>query len=391
MKKKFSFYCMLMAFLIFCAIPVHGSEKSIPDGMNEVQWNKLNDKTIDFDELPDRIRYFNPDVQNASDIISNSIEDVQYIHDKTLRYIIDMQNEAEELKNSGATETTEGLQQYMILTATVTELKTSADTMKRTLEYMNRPNSAIKNDLNYAVKNYAYYASQVMTQYNNALSSRESLQKAEELCLTIYEVQTLKKQLGTATEADVISAKKDLLAAQASVLDIDNTINSLLDSLCLMTGYSVDDAPAVGKLPELDLDILSSIDLESDTEKAIGNNYSLISMRHEDSDKSTSDVEIKEKEIDKETQKLTVTMQSFYQTLLQSKEAYEAACTSYEKAVLDKQKADHSYQLGQLDRSSYLKAEMEYLQAENTKQNTYNSMYQAYDIYKWAVEGIIVE
>ncbi|MEY8356827.1 TolC family protein [Lachnospiraceae bacterium 54-53] len=87
-------------------------------------------------------------------------------------------------------------------------------------------------------------------------------------------------------------------------------------------------------------------------------------------------------------QNVAVAMESCYQEVMQAKSAYEAAGTAYEKAKLEKDRADRSYRLGMLGKISYLQAEMAFLQAKSEWQSAYNTLYQAYDTYQWAVEGI---
>ena len=88
------------------------------------------------------------------------------------------------------------------------------------------------------------------------------------------------RQLGLATDADVLSAQKEVLSANGSFLKINSTIDNLRKSLCLMTGYASDAAPAIGGLPQLTDETIAAIDLEADTQKAVSNNYNLISLRH---------------------------------------------------------------------------------------------------------------
>ena len=192
-----------------------------------------------------------------------------------------------------------------------------------------------------------------------------------------------------ATEADVLAANKGVLAAQAALDQLDNTIDGLKRSLCLMTGYPADGSVQIGEIPQLDLSVIGALDLTADTAKAIGNNYDLIEKRHGGSNKTTTGIKNKDAGISEAEQNLTVTMQSYYHEILQSKSAYDADSTAYEKAVLEKQKADRSYQLGMLSKINYLQAQMAFSQAEGEKQTAYNTLYQAYSTYQWAVNGIV--
>lgn len=395
-KNYFLSACMAAVITASAVIPAYGSagpgqpENPIPDGVTKEQWNRLNDQNIEFDELPDLVRYFNPNMQNTVDSIQDSLDNVRYIHDEMIRYIIDLKDEAEELKDSGVTDSDKGMQQYMVLDMTVKGMKSSAESMGRTLDYMDRSNSSVNVNINNAAKNYTYYANQVMIGYNNALANRATLLKVAELSTASLEAQNLSVQQGLATEADVLSAQKEVLSAQSSLIKIDNTLDDLRSSLCLMTGYSADAEPIIGGLPEMKEDMAASIDLEVDTAKAIGNNNNVISVRRAASNHTSTGMKNKDDRVSEEEQNITITMQSYYQEILQAKSAYEAACTSYEKALLEKGKADRSYQIGMLSKISYLQSQMSFLQAESAKQNAYNTLYQAYNTYQWAVNGIIM-
>jgi hypothetical protein len=397
MKKKFFLSFFMVAVLAASSIiPAYGAsgpgrpENAVPNGVTQEQWDRLNDVTIEFDELSDLVRYFNPGMLNTTDTIYDSLDNQRYIHDEMNRYIMDLKDKADELKDSGATDTAEGMDQYMILSMTVKGMKTSAEKMGRSLDYLNRSNSSVQSNISRAAKNYTYYANQVMISYNSAHANRTTLQKVAELSNAALEVQKLSVKQGVSTEAAVLSAQKEVLSAQSSLLKLDNTIDSLRRSLCLMTGYSEEAVPAIGGLPELDPITVSAIDLEADTAKAIGNNYNLISKRHTTSNHSTTGMKDKEARDSEGEQNVAITMQSYYQAILQAKSTYEAACISYEKAILEKEKSDYSIKIGLLSKISYMQAQMSYFEAESEKQNAYDSLYQAYDTYQWAVNGIIM-
>ena len=362
--------------------------ESIPEGMTKEQWDRLNDQVIQFDELPDLVRYFNPDVQNTVTSITNSIDNTQYIYDEMRGYIRDLESDADELKDSGVTASAEGMVQYNVLNTTVKSLKTSADTMKQTLDYMNRADSSTKSNITQAVKNYTNNANQLMISYNSAQSGISSLKKLVEADTDILESVKARYSLGTAAHADVLSAQKDLLSAQSSLLSVENTTDSLRRSLCLMTGYSADSQPVIGGIPQLDMAEITNLDLEADTEMAVRNNYSLISDRHASSGKTTTGMKYKDAGVSQGEQTVAVTMQSNYHAVQQAKAAYEAACTAYEMAALEWGKAEHSIQHGLISKNESLQAQMKFLQAESEKQSTYNDLYQAYDTYQWAVLGL---
>lgn len=375
----------------FAAVGPGQAEEPIPEGVTQEQWARLNDQNIDFDELPDLVRYFNPAMQNVTAAIDDAVDNVRYIHQNMRGYIRDLKDDADTLKESDEINTVEGMTQYVILNMTADGMKKAADSLNRTLEVMERPDSSVKSNITTAAKNYTYYANQIMVGYNSAVAGRDLLQKVLDLSTAAYNTQNLSFQVGMATEADVLSANKDVLSAQASLMSLDNTIDSLKKSLYLMTGYSSDSTAAIGAVPELDMTALASLDLEADTAKAIGNNYTLISDRRGASDGTSTGMQNKDARLSEGEQNVTVAMQSCYQAIQQAKSAYDASCTAYERAGLEKGRADRSYQLGMLGKVNYLQAQMAFLQAESGKQSAYNTLYQAWDTYNWAVNGIIMD
>jgi len=388
-KKGYLSACMAVSLALTAALPVYGAAGpgstsiAIPDGMGEETWSRLNDQTIEFDELSDLVRYFNPDVKNIADSAGNELSNQQYVYDEMRMSIRDLNDNAQAMKDSG---TKEGEEAYMALKGTVKVLDGQAQMLDKVIK---RINSGVNKNVDRYSKTFSSAADQIMIGYSSAMANRDVVQKALDLSVAGYEAQSLSQKQGLATEADVLAANKGVLAAQAALAQLDNTIDGLKRSLCLMTGYSADGAVLIGNIPQLDLSAITALDLEADTAKAIGNNYDLIDSRRGASNKTTTGIKNKEASISEGEQNLTVTMQSFYQEILQAKAAYDASSTAYEKAVLEKEKADRSYQLGMLSKISYLQAQMAFSQAEGERQTAYNTLYQAYNTYQWAVNGIV--
>ena len=129
-KRNLQSLCMAVFITISAVVPSYGAVgpgpavTPIPDGMTEEQWIRLNDQTIEFNELPDLVMYFNPSMQNTIDTIQDSIGNVQYIYDEMRRYISDLDDSADGLRDSGAVNTVEGMQQYIIINMTEKGIKT---------------------------------------------------------------------------------------------------------------------------------------------------------------------------------------------------------------------------------------------------------------------------
>jgi hypothetical protein len=396
MKQKIVLPVLLAAVLsaspvlsAYAAVGPGQEQKPLPEGISQEQWNLLYDQNIEFDELSNLVKYFNPDVLKMTDPINNGIDDADYMYNGLLRTIKDQEDAVDNYKDNGDMSTPEGIQEYYTLKGTLSYLKKQAESSKKKINQIKKENSKANFGINQISRQYEYFADQIMIGYNNASANKALLQKVVELSNAAYEAQNLGQKIGTATEIDVLKAKKEVLSSQSSLISLDHTIDGLRRSLALMTGYSVDALPNIGGLPELDLSVISAIDLESDTAKAIGNNYELINMRRANSNKTTTGVQNKQAAVSEGEQNVAATMQSLYQNLKQSKTAYEATLTSYEKAGLDQGKAERSFQMGMLSKITYLQSQMAYLQAQGAKESAYSDLYQAYTTYQWAIKGII--
>ena len=395
-KKWISSVIIGVVFTIYTTVPAFAVgpgqvNNSKPNEMSQEQWNRLNDQVIEFDELSDLVRYFNPAMKNAEFSFSTAIDDNKYVNERMERSIIDLQTDADEIKKSGEVNTEDGAKRYYDKLGEIKYYKMRLEKSKRIQEYMTRMNSSARSDINKGVKTYTYYADQTMIGYNSAQASRSMIEKVVELSNAAYEAQKLSLGVGMATEANVLSAQKDLLSAKGSLLKINSTIDNLSRSMCLMTGYSADAAPMIGGLPQLTDEMIAALNLETDTDKAVSNNYDVISARHDPSGKTTTGMKNKDQNVSDAEQNIKITMQAYYQGIQQSKSAYEAANTAFQKATLEKDKADRSFNLKMISKIQYLQAQMAYLKAQGEKDSAYNTYYQAYNTYQWAIQGIIMD
>lgn len=367
--------------------------KSIPEGVSEETWSRLNDQTIEFDELYDLVRYFNPDLLSNTDINAgnDNLADLQTMYMEMRVMIPELNKMVREMKEAGIEtlpEESKERERYEDLKDAAKDLEESA---KKSRDGLKKGKKQLNAGADQMAKTYTAIVSQMMIGYDSVQASRSLLQKMVEASQAAYDAQNLRFQQGMATEAEVLAANKELLSARSALQQLDHTGDSLKSSLALMTGYPADSLPQISSIPRVDPASLTALDLEGDTQKAINNNYGLIGQRRAKSDGTTTGVNMKEADLSRATQEVSVQMESMYQAVMQAKAAYDASCTSYEKAVLINGKSDRAFQLGMMSRVAYLQSQMALLQAEGAKQSAYNSLYQAYDTYQWAVRGIILQ
>lgn len=231
-------------------------------------------------------------------------------------------------------------------------------------------------------------AQSLMIAYSNIQAQKVILEKMKEMYDAKYALVTQQAAQGTATEADVLSAQSSVLSAEASLASLNSTQDDLRRKLIVMTGWTADANPEIRPVPTSDLNRIAAMNLEEDTKKAIGNNSSLIKLRHTRTNGSTAEKRLHLMSVEEAEQKMTIKMQELYNDVLKKKAEYEAALTGYESAVISKQSADTMRQMGMVGDTEYIGLQLQYLQKMSEKEAADIALFQAMETYDWAVKGL---
>ena len=127
-NKKVWPICLAALLTASSVLPAYGAvgpgqaEKPIPEGITTEQWNHLNDNTIEFEELSNLVRYYNPDLQNLVNSINANVENLEYIYGELTGIemkdnIKNLEDQAKALKPTGLTDEN-GIPMYKILEGT---------------------------------------------------------------------------------------------------------------------------------------------------------------------------------------------------------------------------------------------------------------------------------
>ena len=203
-----------------------------------------------------------------------------------------------------------------------------------------------------------------------------------------YQMYTRQKELGLATDKDVLSSYTSFLSAQSQLASLNNQADSVRRSLCQLLGYDPETNPEIRSLPAFDMTRLEGMNLEEDTKKAIGNNYTLISQRTSAAGKTNAKRENRNKILDEGDQKLTIEMQRLYQDVMDKKAAYDAAATGYQAAEASWGAAQRQYQNGLISEIQYIGLQLAYYQKKATFESANLSLWQAMENYDWGITGL---
>jgi hypothetical protein len=242
--------------------------------------------------------------------------------------------------------------------------------------------------LRYAERTVTMYAQQAMLGYIAIDANERTLNKLVDMYRSKLDVTSQMLGLGMATDYEVQTAKAELLGAQAQLISLAGTKESTKRALWHLLGLDGAADVAISTEMPLDLDRIPAMDLAADTQKAIGNNQTLIEMRHEDSTHATAQVARRQRTIGEAEDLLGVQMEKLYNDVLQKKLAYDAAVTGQENARLKEAAVAAQYRLGFLGRTEYYGSQLTYIQKEAAYDTARMELLQAMEAYGWAVTGL---
>lgn len=231
-------------------------------------------------------------------------------------------------------------------------------------------------------------AQSAMIGYDTIRRNIATLETMVQLYRKQYEMVERQVGLGLATQTQLTGAEANLLGAQSKLASLSAQLDSTRRTLCLLLGYDPDTDPDIRPLPEFDVSRLEKMDLEADTKKAIGNNYTLISQRHSAQGNTQAQIDNRMKMIDEGDQKLTIEMQRLYQDVMDKKAAYDAALTGFTAAEMSRGAAERQYQNGLISELQYVGSQISYHQKKAAKEAAELSLWQAMETYDWGVIGL---
>ena len=375
--------CAVSCILLLLAAACPARALARPEGMEEEAWTKLSDNVIEFDELPDLVEYYNPNYQQVLGQIMPSVDETRTVAADLEKASSDLKKQAKDYEKSTDMQ---GMVQYMTLTALSDAAKTTSKTFKKTAGSIDIQTRDIRSQTLLSLVNGCQ---QMFIGYNQALASRELCEAAVELADAAFRSAQTRKDIGMASDNDVLSAQQTLLSAQNQLASLDNTLVSLRQNLYVMTGRPADDSAGIGPVPEPELSRIDTMDPSADIAAALDASYTYKSLRDSvpggDFDKTGRDRRLAEAEGQLRTQ-----LEGLYQTVLSSRVGYEAAQTALEAAGLTWESSERQYNLGMTGRLQYLQARIAYLQQKMDFDNASMSLTQAILDYEWALRGIIM-
>lgn len=394
MKKWNVLLCMVLAGALAAGTPSAAWAKL--SDYDEETAARLKDNRLEYDELENLIKEYNPEIRYAynqldftSDDTAATVREIRDDIDKNdyksvVKGLKDQKKQLELMPESP-----EKAKALAEIEATIKGLEGLMDAPGATTKATDKQLEKARKQLDTGVQQALKGTQTLMISYDNLRAQVQTLEKVEALQNEALEAAKLQAGLGMATDTGVLKAQSDLLSTQAQLDSLRNLADNLRVQLCLLTGWQADGTPEIGSVPAADPSGIAAVDLAADTQKAIGNNQTLISERHASSKKSTEARNNRLMNLELSEQQLTIEMQRLYQVMQQKKISCDAAMTAYQKALLTKDAAERQYQMNMMSRIQYLGAEVQYFQAEGARKSADTALLQAMLDYQWAVRGFV--
>ncbi len=351
---------------------------------SEEELARLQDNVLEYSEIQNRVREYNPTISQVWKTYEDTRQD--YANMAT-----ELESQSQVVKDlADSYESAGEMMGNQVLISTARQLKkgyqSTVKSIQDTVSQWNDKSST--GSIRSYERQMTAGAQQAMIGYDTIRQNIATLETMVQLYDRQYQMYTRQKELGLATDKDVLSSYTSFLSAQSQLASLNNQADSVRRSLCQLLGYDPETNPEIRSLPAFDMTRLEGMNLEEDTKKAIGNNYTLISQRTSAAGKTNAKRENRNKILDEGDQKLTIEMQRLYQDVMDKKAAYDAAATGYQAAEASWGKAQRQYQNGLISEIQYIGLQLAYYQKKAAFESANLSLWQAMENYDWGITGL---
>lgn len=353
-------------------------------GVSEEDYARYMDNRLEYSEIEALVHYFNPSISkawktynaNALDITRN-ISDLE-VGRKAVSGL------AENAKDAGDPESY-GMyySQDMALKKMIQSLNKSKVGLLKEVSISNESLRNSERQMNHAVKS-------MMVNYLSLRKQVELLRQGIALKEQWIAVSKTSVNAGVAIMQNVIRANSELTKSLADLATLDSNAESIRRTLITMLGWDVNAQPEIVDISVEDFvnqEVVSSIRLDEDIQRAIGNNYSLISLRR--SKVSRNYVQMESRQMSEEQMEGNVRndVNAKYQDLQTAMLDYDAKKVALQAGEQKANAASTQLRLGMISQIRYNESALEFTQAKINKEVSGLNLLLAYLDYVDAIEG----
>lgn len=390
-----------MALLLAASVPFQTfAAEENPAGSYCADQQRLADNQLDYDEIGARVKEYYGPIKSAYAMARGMKEDQGQIAVNSRTTADDLLSQAKAAEDLAKEQS--GMEQMIskatarALRKSVNQLRTTANSLDRSLERKSSSEKQIDRQANSLILN----VEMMLNQYQQLLSQRTIAAKGVELATAAKQLQDTMQAQGMAVDADVLSAASSLSTSQSQLNQLDAGIEQIRKMLCSFTGYDEAANPVFGEVPSADPSYIATVNVTEDKEKAVNNNYNLISLRSQTgggmtdlqirTSKTTTQTANKLRNVEYSEENVQSNIQALYDEMEEKNASYTAAKTSYESGQIAWQAAQIQKANGMLSNIQYMQQELAWLQAQSGYKCADLALQQALQNYKWAVAGVSV-
>lgn len=347
------------------------------------KWSALRDNRLEYGEIADLVHEYNPTVlnnqasyeQNRTGDLGRSDGDIAASYRQNAQNIYD-QIDMLDPDSLGYDSTVLALeQQAKALEASATQAESGNFGM---LSQNKQAEAAI-----------VASTKTLMINYHQLLLNLELSKKNLALLQSQQNAVQRKADIGMATQMDVLNAKSAVETMEMTILSTEKQIRTTKQSLCLAAGWAYNASPEIGELPSVSKDEILAINLETDKEEAVKNNYTLSANRHRYSNTRVEETrEPLEETIKNNESQIRSSVTSSYQALLQAQADYEQAQTELELSRKQFDTAALNLSIGNLSQLEYEQQVFALEGAKTALELKDMAVLQAYEAYTSGVAGL---
>lgn len=376
------------------------ADQTDPNVAYEQEQQLLSDGHLDYGEIEERVKNYYGPMKSAYDMAKGMVEDQADIAVNERIMASDLLSQADVAEDMAEEQT--GMDQA-ISAATAKALRQSARQMRNAASMMGqslKKTSSTERQVDRQANSLIMNVQSMMNQYEQLVSQRAMAAKGVELARTARALQDTMQSQGMAVDSDVLSAAASLSSAQSQLASLDAGMEQIYKLLCSFTGYDPASGVTLGAIPSADLAAIDAIDVNADKEKAVNNNYNLISLRSSTgggmtdfqarTTKTTTQTENRLRNVEYSENAVRSDIQALYDQILEKRAAYDAAKTAYESGKMVWDAAQIQKQNGSLSQIQYLQQELAWLTTESGYHCAGLELQQAIQNYRWAVAGAAV-
>lgn len=345
------------------------------------EWAALRDNTLEYEEIPDLIHEYNSTVQN------NMVSYDDY-RGKDANEIADDYREAAQTLYDSIEWPSEDDSGYAMLYSAAETAQAQARQMEKMADDNVSDGMIIKWQYDQVEASLSSTAQNLMNQYYQLQENLKTAQSGKELAEASLQAVQTQASLGMATNNDVLTAQEAVKTAEAGIISIQSSIQSVKQNLQVMTGWAYNSQPEIAPMPQVDVTRIDSMNPETDLEKALETNYTLmIDKRTLENTDDAANQQIARQTIANDEQKIASGLTDLYNQVLQARDSYNQAQSALALEEQNMAATQTRYDLGMVSRLEYLQAQNTYVQSQADFRIQELSLQAAMDAYDWALQG----